>query len=128
MKIRDLESLGNKIVVQGGTFLNDAILRAFEIITKKEVIRPDIAGLMGAYGVALIALNNFKQYSDQDIKSGILTPEEIENLKIKTIHSRCQGCENHCALTINQFNKKSFICFGRGVKRSNKAQSRPFKR
>ncbi len=109
MKIRDLESLGNKIVVQGGTFLNDAILRAFEIITKKEVIRPDIAGLMGAYGVALIALNNFKQYEDQDIKSGILTKEEIENLKIKTTHSRCQGCENHCALTINLFNKKSFI-------------------
>ena len=81
MKIRDLESLGSKIVVQGGTFLNDAILRAFEIITKKEVIRPDIAGLMGAYGVALIALNNFKQYEDQDIKSGILNKEEIENLK-----------------------------------------------
>ena len=109
MKIRDLESLGSKIVVQGGTFLNDAILRAFEIITKKEVIRPDIAGLMGAYGVALIALNNFKQYEDQDIKSGILNKEEIENLQIKTTHSRCQGCENHCALTINLFNKKSFI-------------------
>ena len=109
MKIRDIETLGDKIVVQGGTFLNDAILRAFEIITKKEVIRPDIAGLMGAYGVALIALNNFKQYEDQDIKSGMLTKEEIENLKVKTTHSRCQGCENHCALTINIFNKKSFI-------------------
>lgn len=109
MKIRDTESLGEKIVVQGGTFLNDAVLRAFEIITKKEVIRPDIAGLMGAYGVALIALDNFKQYEDQDVKSSILTKEEIENLKIKTTHSRCQGCENHCALTINLFNKKSFI-------------------
>ena len=62
MKIRDFSTLGNKIVVQGGTFLNDAILRAFEIIVGKEVVRPDIAGLMGAYGVALIALNNFKQY------------------------------------------------------------------
>lgn len=109
MKIRDVSTLGDKIVVQGGTFLNDAILRAFEIITKKEVIRPDIAGLMGAYGVALIALNNFKQYEDQDVKSSILTKEEIENLKVRTTHSRCQGCENHCALTINIFNKKSFI-------------------
>ncbi len=109
MKIRDVSTLGEKIVVQGGTFLNDAILRAFEIITKKEVIRPDIAGLMGAYGVALIALNNFKEYEDQDIKSGILSKEEIEALKVKTTHSRCQGCENHCALTINIFNKKSFI-------------------
>ena len=109
MKIRDFSTLGNKIVVQGGTFLNDAILRAFEIIVGKDVVRPDIAGLMGAYGVALIALNNFKEYEDQDIKSGILNKEEIENLKIKTTHTRCQGCENHCALTINLFNKKSFI-------------------
>ncbi len=109
MKIRDVESLGKKIVVQGGTFYNDAVLKAFENITGKEVIRPDIAGLMGAYGVALIALNNYKQYEDQDIKSTMLTVEEINNLQIKTMHSRCQGCENHCALTINMFNKKSFI-------------------
>lgn len=109
MKIRDFETLGNKIVVQGGTFKNDAILRAFELITGKEVIRPDIAGLMGAYGVALIALNNFNQYEDQDVKSSILTKEEIENLQIKTTNTRCQGCENHCNLTINLFNKKSFI-------------------
>ena len=109
MKIRDVESLGKKIVVQGGTFYNDAVLKAFENITGKEVIRPDIAGLMGAYGVALIALNNYKEYEDQDIESSMLTEEEINNLKIKTLHSRCQGCENHCALTINMFNKKSFI-------------------
>lgn len=118
MKIRDVKTLGNKIVVQGGTFLNDAVLRAFEIITGKEVVRPDIAGLMGAYGVALIALDNFKQYEDQDIKSGILTLEEINNLQIKTMHSRCKGCENHCALTINMFNKKSFISGNRCEKGS----------
>ena len=109
MKIRDISTLGKKIVVQGGTFLNDAVLRAFENITEREVVRPDIAGLMGAYGVALIALDNFKQYEDQDIKSSILSKEEIENLKVKTTHTRCKGCENHCALTINMFNKKSFI-------------------
>ncbi|MCR4581734.1 MAG: 2-hydroxyacyl-CoA dehydratase [Bacilli bacterium] len=109
MKIRDISSLGDKIVVQGGTFLNNAVLKAFENITGKEVIRPDIAGLMGAYGVALIALDNFKKYDDQDVKSSILTADEINNLVIKTMHSRCQGCQNHCALTINMFNKKSFI-------------------
>ena len=109
IKIRDISTLGDSIVVQGGTFLNDAVLRAFENITEKEVVRPDIAGLMGAYGVALIALNNFKQYEDQDIKSEILSAKEIEELKVKTVHSRCRGCENKCALTINTFNKKSFI-------------------
>ena len=109
MKIRDITTLGNKIVVQGGTFLNDAVLRAFENITGKEVIRPDIAGLMGAYGVALIALNNFNQFEDQDIRSTILDEEGINNLTVKTTHTRCRGCENKCALTINMFNKKSFI-------------------
>ena len=109
MKIRDFSTLGSKIVVQGGTFYNDAVLKAFENITGKKVVRPDIAGLMGAYGVALIALNNFYQYEDQDVKSSMLSPEEIENMKMKTTHSRCQGCENHCALTISMFNKKSFI-------------------
>ena len=109
MKIRDISTLGDNIVVQGGTFLNNAVLKAFENITGKKVIRPDIAGLMGAYGVALIALDNYKKYDDQDVKSSILTPEEINNLVIKTTHSRCQGCQNHCALTINMFNKKSFI-------------------
>ena len=109
MKIRDNETLGKKIVVQGGTFLNDAVLRSFEIITGKEVVRPNIAGLMGAYGVALIALNNFKEYTDQDIKSSMLTKDEILNLKITTSQARCQRCENHCSLTINKFNNKIFI-------------------
>lgn len=109
MKIRDISTLGDKIVVQGGTFLNDAVLRAFENITDKEVVRPDIAGLMGAYGVALIALENFKEYQDQDVRSSILSKEEIENLKVKTLQSRCKGCENRCALTINTFNKKTYI-------------------
>lgn len=109
MKIRDINSLGKKIVVQGGTFLNDAVLRAFEILTDREVIRPDIAGLMGAYGVALIARDEYLELKDKTIESSIYNEEEINDLKIKTMHSRCQGCENHCALTINLFNKKSFI-------------------
>ncbi|MBR2827656.1 MAG: 2-hydroxyacyl-CoA dehydratase, partial [Bacilli bacterium] len=109
MKIRDVKTLGEKIVVQGGTFYNDAVLKAFENITGKEVVRPDIAGLMGAYGVSLIALNNYKQYEEKDIKSSILGKEEIKNLTMKTTHTRCKGCENKCALTISMFNKKRFI-------------------
>ena len=109
MKIRDMSTLGDKIVVQGGTFLNDAVLKAFENITQKEVIRPNIAGLMGAYGIALIALNNYNKYEDKDIVSSILTKDEILNLKVKTTNTRCQRCENHCALTINMFNEKRFI-------------------
>jgi predicted CoA-substrate-specific enzyme activase len=109
MKIRDMSTLGDKIVVQGGTFLNDAVLKAFENITGKEVIRPDIAGLMGAYGIALIALNNYKTYADQDITTSMLTKEEIEAQVVKTSNTRCQRCENHCSLTINMFDKKKFI-------------------
>ena len=109
MKIRDNETLGKKIVVQGGTFLNDAVLRSFELITGKEVVRPNIAGVMGAYGVALIALRNFLEYEDQDVKSSILSKEDILNLKIETSNARCQRCENHCSLTINKFNHKIFI-------------------
>ena len=109
MKIRDNETLGDKIVVQGGTFLNDAVLRSFELITGKEVVRPNIAGLMGAYGVALIALQNYSQYEDQDIKSSMLSKDEILHLVMKTSHARCGRCENHCSLTINKFDNKIFI-------------------
>ena len=104
MKIRDVETLGNHIVVQGGTFYNDAILRAFELIVGKEVIRPDIAGLMGAYGVAIIAKEQYEANLDMAYRSTISSEEEIEKLEIKTNHVRCQGCENHCLLTINIFN------------------------
>ncbi len=109
MKIRDINILGDKIVVQGGTFLNDAVLKAFETVTGKEVVRPDIAGLMGAYGVALIAIDNYKNYENKNIISSILSKNEIEDLIIKTSHTRCNRCENHCELTVNSFNKKNFI-------------------
>ncbi len=103
MKIRDPETLGDHIVVQGGTFYNDAVLRSFELIVGKEVVRPDIAGLMGAYGVALLAKEQYEANMDMDYISHLATAEEIDNLNIKVTHTRCNGCENHCALTINQF-------------------------
>ncbi len=72
MKIRDFNTLGDKIVVQGGTFYNDAVLRAFEKIVGKNVIRPDIAGLMGAYGMALIAKEQYETNLDMEYYSTIL--------------------------------------------------------
>ena len=110
MKVRDVSTLGNHIVVQGGTFYNDAVLRAFELIVGKNVVRPDIAGLMGAYGVALLAQEQYNSNLDMTYRSTIATAEEIDKLKLKITHVRCQGCENHCLLTINMFeNGKRFI-------------------
>lgn len=110
MKIRDVSTLGDNIVVQGGTFYNDAVLRAFELIVGKNVIRPDIAGLMGAYGVALIAKEKYEKQNLENYKSTILKTEEIKDLKINVMHTRCKGCENKCLLTINQFSSgKKFI-------------------
>lgn len=101
MKVRDIETLGNNIVVQGGTFYNDAVLRAFELIVGKNVIRPDISGLMGAYGIAILAKNQYAE--NTNLNSKLSSIEDIEKLKIETTHIRCQGCENHCLLTINKF-------------------------
>ncbi len=109
MKIRDMKALGDHVVVQGGTFLNDAVLRAFEVVTQKNVIRPNIAGLMGAYGMALLGREAYHSLEDKDVVSSMLRKDEILNLEMKTTHTRCNGCENHCGLTINTFGKKRFI-------------------
>ncbi len=103
MKVRDVETLGKHIVVQGGTFYNDAVLRAFELIVGKNVVRPDIAGLMGAYGMALLSKEQYEANLDMEHVSTILKPDEIDNLEIKITHTRCNNCENHCKLTINKF-------------------------
>lgn len=107
MKVRDVKTLGKHIVVQGGTFYNDAVLRAFELIVGRDVIRPDIAGLMGAYGVALLAKQQYETNLDMEYKSTILTLDELDNLKVEVSHVRCNTCENHCLLTINKFNDGS---------------------
>ncbi len=104
MKIRDPETLGDHIVVQGGTFYNDAVLRSFELIVGKEVVRPDIAGLMGAYGVALLSKEQYEANMDMEYTSSIASLDDLNNLNITVSHTRCNGCENHCQLTINKFN------------------------
>ena len=107
MKVRDVKTLGEHIVVQGGTFYNDAVLRAFELIVGKNVIRPDIAGLMGAYGAALLSKEQYEANMDMEYHSTILKGKELDNLKVETSHIRCNGCENHCLLTINKFSNGS---------------------
>ena len=111
MKVRDVKTLGKNIVVQGGTFYNDAVLRAFEKIVGKNVIRTNIAGLMGAYGMAYLAKEKFEEDKlNKDYKSKILGVDKLDNLKINIMHTRCKGCENQCLLTINEFsNGKKFI-------------------
>ena len=112
MKVRDVETLGDHIVVQGGTFYNDAVLRAFELIVGKNVVRPDIAGLMGAYGMALLAQEQYNTNLDKDYKSTILRTDEIDKLEIKVTHTRCNNCENHCKLTINKFSNGQIYVSG----------------
>ena len=117
MKIRDPETLGDHIVVQGGTFYNDAVLRSFELIVGKEVVRPDIAGLMGAYGVALLSKEQYESNLDMEYTSTLATLEDINNLDIKITNTRCNGCENHCKLTINKFNNGKVYVSGNRCER-----------
>ena len=100
------EELGRNIVVQGGTFYNEAVLRAFEKEMGVNVIRPDIAGLMGAYGAALFG----KAKAGAHARSTVLTQLELEHFSQKVNTVQCQGCGNHCQLTVNVFaDGKRFI-------------------
>ena len=100
------EELGRRIVVQGGTFYNEAVLRAFEKEMGVHVIRPDIAGLMGAYGAALYG----KAKAGENARSTVLTEQELAQFSQKVNTVQCQGCGNHCQLTINVFaDGKRFI-------------------
>ena len=143
IKISDAKDLGRHIVTQGGTFYNDAVLRAFELTAGCEATRPDIAGIMGAFGAALIArerynykmseicqghdeitakdvlktrdlnpafqaddghmMTNEDLYREQPVITQMLGIDEILNFSFTTSMSRCQGCNNHCVLTINHF-------------------------
>lgn len=99
IKVSDASELGSHIVVQGGTFYNDAVLRSFEKIANCEAIRPDIAGIMGAFGAALIARERFEEGKE----TSMLSIEKINELKYTTSMANCRGCTNNCRLTINKF-------------------------
>lgn len=120
IKIRKVEDLGEHIVVQGGTFYSDAVLKALENILGKRVIRPEIAGLMGAFGAALIAKERYVQGGE----STILSQHAIDNFNSEISFRRCGKCTNNCLLTINQFSDgRKFISGNRcerGAEEENK--------
>ena len=123
IKLRKASDIGEKVVVQGGTFFNDAILRAFEKIAGVSVYRPDVAGLMGAYGSALTAYDQWLDLMEpkpgepegtvHDVRSGIATLKDLENFHVDLELKRCGKCQNNCLLTINTFTtgkeKRTFI-------------------
>ncbi len=99
IKVSDATELGKHIVVQGGTFYNDAVLRSFERIASCEAIRPDIAGIMGAFGAALIARERY----EEGMETTMLSIDKINSLEYNTRMANCKGCTNNCRLTINRF-------------------------
>lgn len=99
IKVRRPEELGAKIVCQGGTFYNEAVLRAFELVTEREVVRPSIAGLMGAYGAALIALENY----EVGVTSQTLSLTELDEFTAEKEFTHCGLCENNCMMTVTIF-------------------------
>lgn len=113
-------ALGKHIVVQGGTFLNDAVLRAFEMELGQEVVRPAIAGLMGAFGAALYAQS--LSVRNNRYESSITNKEEVETLEHSVQMTRCQGCANHCLLTINRFGQKRRFISGNRCERPTKGK------
>ena len=117
IRVTDAKMLGDHIVVQGGTFLNDAVLRAFEKEIGKDVTRPSISGLMGAYGAALYAKKNGAG------KGHILTAEELESFTHEVKSITCSGCQNHCRLTVNTFANSARYIAGNRCDRPLKKQS-----
>ena len=125
IKVSDASALGKNIVVQGGTFYNDAVLRSFEKIAGCEAIRPDIAGIMGAFGAALIARAHFRD----GYQTTMLNLEQITNLQFETTMAKCKGCTNNCRLTINKFTGGRQYISGnrceRGLGRAKKENGAP---
>ncbi len=106
IKIRNPEEIGDKVIVQGGTFYNDAVLRSFELISGKKAIRPDIAGLMGAYGAALVAHERY----EEGYSSTLLSEDRLSKFSMEVSMRRCNLCGNNCLLTINKFQgNKEFV-------------------
>ncbi len=125
IKVSDASELGKNIVVQGGTFYNDAVLRSFEKIADCEAIRPDIAGIMGAFGAALIAREHF----EEGYETSMLSFRKICDLQFETSMAKCKGCTNNCRLTINKFSGGRQYISGnrceRGLGKSKNANNVP---
>jgi Uncharacterized protein conserved in bacteria len=124
IKVTKASELGKNIVVQGGTFYNDAVLRSFEKIADCNAVRPDIAGIMGAFGAALIARERFAHNGNQ-VSTSMLPINEILKLEYETSMKHCQLCTNNCMLTINKFNgDREFISGNRCERGLGKTQNK----
>ena len=99
IKLRNTEDTGPNVVVQGGTFLNEAVLRSLELILEKDVVRPDVSGLMGAFGAAIIACDEYKEGD----RSSVLGLDQVDSFSVTTSNARCGRCGNNCLLTISKF-------------------------
>ena len=117
IKFRDGSEAGENIVVQGGTFLNDAVLRSIERILGRKVIRPDIAGNMGAYGAALIGLERWQDEEREERRSKVLGAQELDEFSMESRHTRCGGCTNNCQLTVSVFRDGSRFVTGNRCER-----------
>lgn len=120
IKLRDVKQLGDNVVVQGGTFLNNAVLRAFEILAKQEVTRPEISGLMGAFGAALLAKDRFKPGAP----STLLSTMDLERITIDTEQKKCPLCPNKCSLTVSTFNDGTSFVTGNRCERGGDASKK----
>lgn len=120
IKLRDEKDVGEKIIVQGGTFYNEAVLRSFELISGREAVRPDISGLMGAFGCAIISKERY-----EGEKSSLLSKDRINEFNMQSSFRRCGKCGNNCLLTINKFSTdEEFISGNRcerglGIEKTN---------
>lgn len=144
IKLRDSGELGDTVVVQGGTFLNDAVLRAFELLTKREVTRPNIAGLMGAFGSALTARMHYDDIADDlddqgaDVSglptalvdgvahtvSTLVSGDDLDNLSMTSARDICKLCQNRCKLTITTFQDGSKYVTGNRCERGGDANKK----
>lgn len=123
IKLKDADALGERVVVQGGTFLNDAVLRAFELLTGREVVRPDVAGLMGAFGAALTAHRHFKPGE----RTSLLGLDELAGFHLETERRTCQLCQNHCGLTVSHFPDGTQHVSGNRCERGASTEAKPRK-
>jgi predicted CoA-substrate-specific enzyme activase len=125
IRLKSPHELGERVIVQGGTFLNDAVLRAFELVSGREAVRPDVAGLMGAFGAALLAREKTaegKADGKAAGKSGMLGLEELLRLSTSVSMERCRSCQNRCMLTITRFSDSRCFVSGNRCERGAQAQ------
>lgn len=113
IRLRNTEELGQKVVVQGGTFYNDAVLRSIEKILGREVVRPDIAGIMGAFGAALIARERY----EEGYQASLLQGEELDDFTMESSMRRCGLCGNNCMVTVKHFSNGSEFVSGNRCER-----------